>query len=234
MPRYSQLSVDGVIGDIYDDAAVHNDELVTALVAALSNSTLKTAFLNVFYPIGTYYVSEGTNNPSTFLGGTWTKVEGKFLFGADSTHAVGSTGGSADAVVPTHSHMASGAIASAGAHTHAISATAAEAGEHYHTPGLDDKNYKFSLNKGTRSIDTVGNLGGSGYYISRVKKSDGNWSGIDKTDEAGKHTHSIVGSTVNAGAHTHTCTITVGDYGVSATGKNMPPYRAVNIWKRTA
>jgi hypothetical protein len=38
--------------------------------------------------------------------------------------------------------------------------------------------------------------------------------------------------TNSTGAHTHT--VTVSSNGVSGTGKNMPPYLAVYVWKRTA
>ena len=41
-------------------------------------------------------------------------------------------------------------------------------------------------------------------------------------------------NTGSAGAHTHSVTGTAASNGVAATGKNMPPYLAVYVWKRTA
>jgi hypothetical protein len=41
-------------------------------------------------------------------------------------------------------------------------------------------------------------------------------------------------STASAGAHTHSVTGTAASTGVAAAGKNMPPYLAVYVWKRTA
>lgn len=60
--------------------------------------------LDNVYPIGAVYISINSTSPSTLFGGTWTKVEGKFLLGASSSYPVGSTGGSKDAVVVAHSH----------------------------------------------------------------------------------------------------------------------------------
>ena len=48
-------------------------------------------------------------NPSTLFGGTWEKIEGRFLLGSSSTHTLGSTGGEEThtltiAEMPTHNH----------------------------------------------------------------------------------------------------------------------------------
>lgn len=45
------------------------------------------------HPINSYFITESNDNPSDLFGGTWIKVEGKFLLGSSSSHAVGSTGG---------------------------------------------------------------------------------------------------------------------------------------------
>lgn len=47
-------------------------------------------------------------------------LRNRFIVGAGSTYAVAATGGSADAVVVSHSHSFSGNTSSAGAHTHGI------------------------------------------------------------------------------------------------------------------
>ena len=69
------------------------------------------SLIDFFYPIGTVYQSSDVGfNPNTKWGGTWVKVEGRFLFGSDSTRSVGSTGGS-DSVtlglsnIPDHTHQ---------------------------------------------------------------------------------------------------------------------------------
>ena len=48
---------------------------------------------DVVYPIGSIYMSVNNVNPATLFGGTWEKIEGKFLLGASSGHSLGETGG---------------------------------------------------------------------------------------------------------------------------------------------
>lgn len=47
------------------------------------------------YPVGSIYLSATDANPAALFGGTWERVGGRFLLGADSTYAAGSTGGEA-------------------------------------------------------------------------------------------------------------------------------------------
>ena len=105
--------------------------------------------LQAVYPIGSIYCSYGSTSPATLFGfGSWAKIEGRFLLGANATYGLGSTGGSATVTltvnqIPAHNHSASTAsagshthtasTASAGAHTHTVSGTAASAGNHSHT-----------------------------------------------------------------------------------------------------
>lgn len=93
--------------------------------------------LQAVYPVGSIYCSYGNTSPATLFGfGQWTKIEGRFLLGANAIYSLGSTGGEAAvaltvAQLPAHSHGASSA--SAGAHTHTLSGTAASGGAHTHS-----------------------------------------------------------------------------------------------------
>ena len=93
--------------------------------------------LQAVYPVGSIYCSYGNTSPATLFGfGQWTKIEGRFLLGANSTYSLGSTGGEATvaltvAQLPAHSHGASSA--SAGTHTHTLSGTANSGGAHTHS-----------------------------------------------------------------------------------------------------
>ena len=51
------------------------------------------------YPIGSIYISTNTTNPSTIFGGTWERIQDKFLVCCGSNYTNGSTGGSS-----THTH----------------------------------------------------------------------------------------------------------------------------------
>lgn len=65
-------------------------KLGTDLINAVKEIILETS-----YPIGSIYMSVNSTNPSTLIGGTWEKIEGRFLLGSNSTYAAGSTGGAA-------------------------------------------------------------------------------------------------------------------------------------------
>ena len=71
------------------------------------------------YPVGSIYMnaSNGTN-PSSLLGfGTWVAFgEGRMVLGESSSYSAGSTGGSKDAIVVSHTHT--GTTSSNGGHSH--------------------------------------------------------------------------------------------------------------------
>lgn len=61
------------------------------------------------YPVGAIYLSVLDANPAALFGGTWERIGGRFLLGADSTYAAGSTGGEAvhtltSDEMPRHNH----------------------------------------------------------------------------------------------------------------------------------
>lgn len=61
------------------------------------------------YPVGAIYLSVTDTDPATLFGGTWERIGGRFLLGADSTYAAGSTGGEAEHTLtidemPKHNH----------------------------------------------------------------------------------------------------------------------------------
>lgn len=61
------------------------------------------------YPVGAIYLSVIDANPAALFGGTWERIGGRFLLGADSTYAAGSTGGEAAHTLtvdemPRHNH----------------------------------------------------------------------------------------------------------------------------------
>lgn len=63
-------------------------------------------------------MSTNNNSPQSFLGGTWTRIEGRFLLGAGSGYNVNATGGEATHTLtknemPSHNHSMSYANANA-------------------------------------------------------------------------------------------------------------------------
>jgi hypothetical protein len=99
---------------------------VTAPTQSSSDNSTKvatTAFvttaLATIYPIGSIYSSTVSTNPNTLFGfGTWVAYgAGRVLIGNGSGFTAGNTGGSADAIVVSHTHTAT--VTDPG-HTHVL------------------------------------------------------------------------------------------------------------------
>jgi hypothetical protein len=83
----------------------------TAPTAAAGTSTTQiatTAFLATMYPVGSIYSSTVATNPNTLFGfGTWVAfAAGRVMVGNGGGFSAGATGGSADAIVVSHTHTA--------------------------------------------------------------------------------------------------------------------------------
>ena len=101
----------------------------TASVGTNTTQIATTAFvqaaaisLSTIYPIGSIYTSTVSTNPNTLFGfGTWVAFgAGRVLLGDGGGYAAGATGGSADAIVVSHTHSATTTSTDSG-HTHGIS-----------------------------------------------------------------------------------------------------------------
>lgn len=82
---------------------------MTGKIAALFAPIIKAAKLSA-WPIGSIYISMVSTNPGTLFGGTWVRMENRFLLGAGSGYAAGATGGEAEHTLtgnemPSHYHL---------------------------------------------------------------------------------------------------------------------------------
>lgn len=60
------------------------------------DGSIYSNFLLAAHPVGSIYQTISPENPSvTFGGGTWERIEGRFIMGASDTYPAGSTGGEA-------------------------------------------------------------------------------------------------------------------------------------------
>jgi hypothetical protein len=187
----------------------------TAPTATYGTSTTQvatTAFvqaaLQALHPIGSIYTSTVSTNPATLFGfGTWVAYgAGRVLIGTDgSTYLPGATGGSADAIVVSHTHTASSTFTgnALGTHSH----TATDSG-HTHTIGTSSGNNDAS---------------GTGPTPQ---------SGSSYTTNTG-YANISVGAT-SAGTPSGSVSTTVNSAGSSGTGANLQPYVVVYMWTRTA
>lgn len=65
--------------------------------------------LDVVYPVGAIYMSVSEISPATLFGGTWERIQNRFLLAAGDTYAAGATGGEAthtltELEIPRHTH----------------------------------------------------------------------------------------------------------------------------------
>ena len=213
------LTTTGVTAGTYGGAinvpqiTVDTKGRVTSITSVPVNSTLNT--LNIGMPIGTialwsgalatipdgWQICDGTN-------GT-VNLKDRFVVGAGSLYNPGTTGGSADAVVPSHTHTATS--------TSTFTGTALPT----HGHGITDNGHGHILSTITRSVfDSTG--GSSGYGqdspsgVGPDVAINTNVTGISvNAQSAGTPSGTVVTST------------TLSTEGVTASNRNLPPYYAL-------
>lgn len=178
---------------------------ITGLNKTFSSSKIKELF-DAYEDIGTVKLWYGV---AANIKAGWAICDGengtpnvtdRVVIGAGGTYALGDTGGSADAVVVSHTHTAS--ADSQGSHAH--SASTGSSGSHTH-----------GYNR------AEGYAGGLGTYAGNGNPNVATATHYVSTE--GAHTHTV-GITA-AGAHGHN--IAVSTKGESGTSKNLPPYAAL-------
>ena len=133
------------------------------------NVDLTAKLLQMIYPVGSIYMSTNNVSPATFIGGTWTLIQGKFLLAAGDGYTAGDTGGEA---------------------SHTL--TAAESGQKAVTTATDGA-HKHPLLMKYRSSGVGG--GNVAYFHGDGDKSyDGFSTGSISQEYTGAHSHSISGS----------------------------------------
>lgn len=69
-------------------------------------------FVDYIYPVGSYYWTSASIDPSVVFGGTWEQIKDKFVLAAGDTYSVNATGGEVAHTLtlnemPVHDHRAS-------------------------------------------------------------------------------------------------------------------------------
>nr|WP_302577822.1 hypothetical protein [Methanobrevibacter arboriphilus] len=175
-------------------------------------------FIDSIYPVGSVYMNFNEINPSEIFGvGTWEKIENQFLIGASDSRTSGSIGGSEvvtlnESQMPSHGHSVS--VTSSGSTTSGSTTPSAtgSAGSHTHD-----------------AYARVRNLGSGSFSVREIVTS-GNSEEIKDVSNAGSHTHTSAAHTHSIPNHTHT--VSQDNKGSGQPHDNMPPYVAINMWKR--
>ena len=85
-------------------AATSETKIAAAITQAVADAKLAA------HPVGSYYWSSESTDPSILFGGTWEQVKDRFVLAAGGSYAVGATGGEpthtlTEAEMPAHSHI---------------------------------------------------------------------------------------------------------------------------------
>ena len=134
-------------------------------------NSLSGSITNKIYPIGSIYMSVNSTNPSELFGGTWERIQDRFILASGSTYSNGSTGGSAT-VTLTKDEMPS--------HTHVQNA-------HSHTPSSVGANWVPNTQSVTRSQFSATSSGNK-YSLSTGSRDDWKWAGTSSTTATNQNT----------------------------------------------
>lgn len=94
---YPVTSVCGKTGDVTltaGDVGALEQNGTAVNASKLGGKTMAQLLLTV-YPVGSIYLSVNSTSPASLFGGTWEQLKDRFLLGAGSAYAAGSTGGEA-------------------------------------------------------------------------------------------------------------------------------------------
>ena len=182
------------------------DSISTDIEAIIDNKI--DEYWKKIYPIGAIYISSRNEEPETLFGGPWERIQGRFLLaateGENSTYYAGKQDGAATVQLTT---------AQLPSHNH----------QHAHKHGkMDGVSYVASNNDIKVNIDnerawTEKKKGGIHYVYAKVGKGKTKLTGIETKQTTGDATSTSTTSTGSNNPH-----------------NNMPPYLAVNVWRRTA
>ena len=105
----AKASVAEAEGGIDDSKVMTPKSTKAAILKLAPKQDIKLDVLDIFYPVGTIYQSSDANfNPNEKWGGTWVKIENRFLLGSGNK-SVGSQGGEENVTlnvdqIPSHNH----------------------------------------------------------------------------------------------------------------------------------
>ena len=153
-----------------------------------------------------WFICDGTNGTPN--------LTNRFVVMAGGAYAVGASGGSADAIVVSHTHTATAGNQSA---------------NHVHTMNFNTSTASVNHNHGIQQYDNVGGTQRDAFDASQVFNNAGSVSATNfapTADSGADHVHAVNGSTAGVSAD-HNHAITVATAGVSGTNANLPPYYAL-------
>lgn len=104
--QYIRTLSDNIKAYISRVLSVHNAD--SNAHKSLFDAWLEDLF-DAMYPVGSIYFTMSSDNPSVLFGGTWERIESRFLYGSINGQGVGTTGGEETHTLtinemPSHNH----------------------------------------------------------------------------------------------------------------------------------
>lgn len=198
----------------------------------------RSVVLDAAHPIGSLWISTTDADPADLFGGTWEPIEGRFLLSASEEHPAGTEGGAAthkhgtqphvltDAELPAHDHGEKKIVGAFGMSLTQIPVKTKNDGvtDMIVIPEMVDSETGASVSSictGAHMVDGNGD-GAKRLYHGHTGLTTAVYSGVDGVLIDATHTHESVGSDA---AHTH---------GDTLEASTLPPFLAVNVWKRVS
>ena len=198
---------------------------ITGEVTGKIGKINKETIADIIYPVGSIYLSTVSTSPAVLFGGTWSKLEGRFLLGASATYTAGGTGGTATEAlttseIPVHNHTidhthADTATSTANlAHTHSVSGTTAinSVGHTHGVSGTTAYN-NVGHTHGIPALSGTANSGGAHSHSTRYKgfalsASSSGWMVLRRNESGDSYDGTDGDGAISGGAHTHSVTTT--------------------------
>ena len=223
----------------YVDTAIqnHTNQIINDFVANKKIGTTK--LVDLFYPIGSIYMSIDSISPANLFGGTWERIENRFLLaaGVDNLgYTAGSTGGASQVILNANQCVLR-------QHTHELTQPSISAVTGKSTGNMSANNTVsgyFDIRAwSTLGGDAISVYTGSHYTNGNGASMNGIAAQSDKNytsqritfSQSIQHTHTIPD-------HTHTISglsiKTKTQENATSPVPTMPPYLAVYVWKRVS
>ena len=106
--------------------------------------------LNLIYPIGAVYISVNDVSPANFIGGTWERIQDRFLVAAGDSYEAGTTGGTVSHAHTTGEHTLT--IDEMPSHKHGVGYYAS-VGNYVPQDSLNFRSFRYKSNIYTPAIN---------------------------------------------------------------------------------